>query len=57
MKFLYFLEGIRNGFLDFIFLTVTHIGEETVFLGKINPENEWRLNEDIIKTRFNFIKQ
>lgn len=31
-------------------------GEELVFLGKINPENKWRINEDIIKTRFNFIK-
>ena len=32
MKFLYFLESIRNPVLDFIFSTVTHIGEETVFL-------------------------
>lgn len=31
-------------------------GEELVFLGKINPENEWRLNEDGIKIRFDFIK-
>ncbi len=32
MQFLYFLESIRNPVLDFIFSTVTHIGEETVFL-------------------------
>ena len=32
MKFLYFLESIRNGFCDFFFSTVTHIGEETFFL-------------------------
>lgn len=32
MKFLYFLESIRNPVLDFIFSTITHIGEETVFL-------------------------
>ena len=32
MNFLYFLESIRNPFFDFIFSTVTHIGEETVFL-------------------------
>ena len=32
MNFLYFLESIRNPFFDFIFSTITHIGEETVFL-------------------------
>ena len=32
MEFLYLLESIRNPVLDFIFGTVTHIGEETVFL-------------------------
>jgi len=32
MEFLYFLEGIRCPALDFIFSTITHIGEETVFL-------------------------
>ncbi len=32
MSFLYFLEGIRNGFCDFFFSAVTHIGEETFFL-------------------------
>ena len=32
MEFLYFLEGIRNPVLDFLFSTITHIGEETVFL-------------------------
>lgn len=32
MNFLYFLESIRNPVFDFIFGTITHIGEETVFL-------------------------
>ena len=32
MEFLYFLEGIRNPVLDFIMQTVTHLGEETVFM-------------------------
>ncbi len=32
MKFLYFLEKIRNPVCDFFFATVTHIGEETLFL-------------------------
>ena len=32
MDFLYLLESIRNPVLDFIFGTITHIGEETVFL-------------------------
>ncbi len=32
MSFLYLLEKIRIPVLDFIFSTVTHIGEETVFL-------------------------
>ena len=32
MKFLYFLEAIRNPVCDFLFSTITHIGEETVFL-------------------------
>ena len=32
MKFLYFLESIRNPVFDFIFSLITHIGEETVFL-------------------------
>lgn len=32
MNFLYFLESIRNPVFDFIFSTITHIGEETVFL-------------------------
>lgn len=32
MPFLYFLESIRNPVLDFIFSTVTHLGEETFFL-------------------------
>ena len=32
MKFLYFLESIRNPVLDFILGAITHIGEETVFL-------------------------
>ena len=32
MNFLYLLESIRNPVLDFIFGTITHIGEETVFL-------------------------
>ena len=32
MPFLYFLESIRNPVLDFIFSTVTHLGEETLFL-------------------------
>ncbi len=32
MEFLKLLEKIRNPFLDFFFLTVTHLGEELVFL-------------------------
>ncbi len=32
MDFLYLLEGIRCGFLDFIFLIVTALGEEIAFL-------------------------
>ena len=32
MSFLYLLEKIRNPFLDFIFLTITHLGEELAFL-------------------------
>ena len=32
MKFLYFLEGLRNPVLDFIFSLITHLGEETLFL-------------------------
>ena len=32
MPFLYFLESIRNPVFDWIFSTVTHIGEETFFL-------------------------
>ena len=32
MSFLYFLESIRNPVLDFLFATITHIGEETIFL-------------------------
>lgn len=32
MGFLYLLEGIRCGFLDFIFLIVTALGEEIAFL-------------------------
>ncbi len=32
MPFLYFLQDIRNGFFDFFFSLITHLGEETVFL-------------------------
>ena len=32
MSFLYFLEGIRNPVLDFIFSIVTYCGDETVFM-------------------------
>ena len=32
MSFLYLLEKIRNPVFDFLFSTITHIGEETVFL-------------------------
>ena len=32
MKFLYFLEGLRNPVFDFFFSVVTHIGEELFFL-------------------------
>ena len=32
MDFLYLLEGLRNPVLDKIMLTVTTLGEETVFL-------------------------
>ena len=32
MPFLEFLQSIRNPVLDFIFSTITHLGEETIFL-------------------------
>ena len=32
MSFLYFLEGLRNGFLDAFFSVITLCGEETVFM-------------------------
>ena len=32
MQFLYLLESIRNPVFDFFFETVTHLGEETLFL-------------------------
>ena len=32
MKFLYFLEGLRNPVCDFLFSLITHLGEETFFL-------------------------
>ena len=32
MEFLYFLEGLRNPFFDWFFETITHLGEETLFL-------------------------
>ena len=32
MEFLYFLEGIRNPFLDTFFSLITHFGSETLFL-------------------------
>jgi undecaprenyl-diphosphatase len=32
MPFLYFLESIRNPVFDWIFATITHLGEETFFL-------------------------
>ena len=32
MGFLYLLEGLRNPVLDFFFETITHLGEETLFL-------------------------
>ncbi len=32
MAFLYFLEGLRNPVLDFLFSTITLCGEETVFM-------------------------
>ena len=32
MKFLYFLEGLRNPVFDFFFELITKLGEETVFL-------------------------
>ena len=32
MSFLYLLEKIRNPFFDFLFLTITHLGEELAFL-------------------------
>ncbi len=32
MSFLYFLEGIRNSFLDTFMLTATRLGEETFFI-------------------------
>lgn len=32
MEFLYFLEGLRNGFLDTVMLIITAFGEETIFM-------------------------
>lgn len=32
MRYLYFLESLRNPFLDQFFSLITHLGEETVFL-------------------------
>ncbi len=32
MSFLYFLEALRNPFLDFVFSVITLLGEETVFM-------------------------
>ncbi len=32
MEFLYFLEKLRNPVLDFLMQTLTHLGEETVFM-------------------------
>ena len=32
MEFLYLLESIRNGVLDFLFSTITLFGEETIFM-------------------------
>ncbi len=32
MGFLYFLEGLRNPFFDFLFSVITLLGEETVFM-------------------------
>ena len=32
MELLYLLEKIRNPILDFFFSTITHLGEETIFL-------------------------
>lgn len=32
MKFLYFLEGLRTPFFNWFFETITHLGEETLFL-------------------------
>ncbi len=32
MSFLYFLESLRNPFFDFLFSTITLLGEETVFM-------------------------
>ncbi len=32
MEFLYFLENLRNPVLDFIMSTVTHLGEEIIFI-------------------------
>ena len=32
MSFLYFLEDLRHPILDFFFSTITHLGEETIFM-------------------------
>lgn len=32
MEFLYFLEGLRNDFLDFLMLNITRLGEEMIFI-------------------------
>ena len=32
MEFLYFLEGLRNSFLDTLMLLITKLGEETIFI-------------------------
>ena len=45
MSFLYFLEGLRNPVLDFLFSLITRCGEETVFMAL-------RMNQGLSKHLF-----
>ena len=57
MPFLYFLRDIGNPVFDFLFETITHLGEETVFL-VISIIFFWCINkrevsEDVIESKSN----
>ena len=45
-------QASSDSYLDYFKIA---IGETTVFLGKINPENKWELTQATINARFNLI--